>query len=95
MLGLLASARLVLTDSGGMQDETAYLGGPCITMRDNTERPITVELGTSRLIGNDPARIRGAVAEVLCGRWSQGEPIPLWDGRAGERIARELGDWLG
>jgi UDP-N-acetylglucosamine 2-epimerase (non-hydrolysing) len=93
-LSLLADAGVVLTDSGGLQEESAVLGVPCLTMRENTERPITVELGTSRLVGNDPERIRGAFAEVLQGRWRQGQAIPLWDGQAGARVAQELAAWL-
>ncbi len=89
-LSLMAGAAIVLTDSGGMQEETAVLGVPCLTLRDNTERPITLELGTSRLVGNDPQRIRGAFREVLEGAWPRGGEIPLWDGRAGNRVAHEL-----
>jgi UDP-N-acetylglucosamine 2-epimerase (non-hydrolysing) len=69
------------------------LGVPCLTLRENTERPVTVTLGTSRLVGNDPGRIRAAFDEVLRGTWRQGQPIPLWDGKAGERVARELASW--
>ena len=66
----------------------SVLGVPCLTLRDNTERPVTVELGTSRLVGNDAARIRTAFADVRAGRWRKTQPIPDWDGRAGERVAR-------
>jgi UDP-N-acetylglucosamine 2-epimerase (non-hydrolysing) len=93
-LSLLSDAAVVLTDSGGLQEESAVLDVPCLTMRENTERPITVELGTSRLVGNDPARIRAAFREVLDGKWRKGQAIPLWDGKAGARIARELSAWL-
>lgn len=89
-LGLMASASVVLTDSGGMQEETSWLRIPCLTLRENTERPITVEQGTSVLVGNDPARIRAAFADALAGRWPKGGEIPFWDGRAGERIASAL-----
>ena len=89
-LSLMAGAAVVLTDSGGMQEETTVLQVPCLTLRDNTERPITTELGTSRLVGNDPERIRGAFREVLAGDWPRGGEVPLWDGRAGERVAQEL-----
>jgi len=94
-LSLMASARVVLTDSGGIQEETTFLGIPCLTMRDNTERPITVERGTSRLVGHDPERIRAAFAEALAGRWREAEPIPLWDGHAAERVAAAVVEWLG
>ena len=86
-LCLMAYAKVVLTDSGGMQEETSYLKVPCLTLRENTERPITLSKGTSRLVGNDPKRIGAALHDVLAGNWPQGEDIPLWDGHAGERIA--------
>lgn len=94
MLSLVLGASVVFTDSGGLQEETTVLGVPCLTLRDTTERPVTVRLGTSRLVGNDPGRIREAFRTVLDGRWPKGEPVPLWDGRAGARVARELADWL-
>jgi UDP-N-acetylglucosamine 2-epimerase (non-hydrolysing) len=94
-LALMASAHVVLTDSGGMQEETTVLRVPCLTLRENTERPITVEKGTSRLVGNDPDAIRAAFDEVMAGRWPAGEAIPLWDGKAGERVAAAVCDWLG
>jgi len=85
-LCLMAQAKLVLTDSGGMQEETTFLRVPCLTLRENTERPITVERGTSRLVGNDPTRIQEAFSEVLAGNWPAGDAIPLWDGKTSERI---------
>jgi UDP-N-acetylglucosamine 2-epimerase (non-hydrolysing) len=94
-LGLMAGARAVLTDSGGMQEESSVLGVPCLTLRTNTERPITVELGTSRLVGNDSDAITAAFDDAVAGRWPTGGKIPLWDGHAGERVAaaiRELVD---
>ncbi len=93
-LGLMAAAAVVLTDSGGMQEETSVLGVPCLTLRENTERPITVERGTSRLVGHDPARIRGAFAEVMSGRWPPSQGIPLWDGQAAPRVAAAVEGWL-
>ncbi len=93
-LSLVSEARLVMTDSGGLQEETTALGVPCLTLRENTERPITVELGTSRLVGNDGGRIRDAFGAVLRGEWQAGGEIPLWDGRAGERVAGCLAEWL-
>lgn len=85
-VGLVAGAELVLTDSGGIQEETSVLGVPCLTIRDTTERPITCTLGTNRLIGVDPAAIGPAVREA---RASVHRParIPMWDGKAGERVA--------
>ncbi len=93
-LSLMADARLVMTDSGGMQEETAVLNVPCLTLRENTERPVTLSLGTSRLVGNDPDRIRAAFAEAVHGRWRRGKTIPLWDGRAAVRVAAELVSWV-
>jgi len=87
-LGLQTKATMVITDSGGIQEETTYLGVPCLTMRDNTERPITVTLGTNEVIGRrDTTRLRNAVERVLRGEWKRGHSPPLWDGHAGERIA--------
>jgi len=93
-LSLVADARVVMTDSGGLQEETSVLHVPCLTLRENTERPVTVELGTSRLVGNDPERIRSAFEDVMAGRWAKGDEIPLWDGRAGERVAGEIAGWV-
>jgi len=89
-LCLQQQAKLVLTDSGGIQEETSYLGIPCLTLRPNTERPVTVELGTSTIVGNDEKRIREAFEQVLAGRYKQGKPIPLWDGHTAERVADSL-----
>jgi UDP-N-acetylglucosamine 2-epimerase (non-hydrolysing) len=86
-LSLLADAGAVLTDSGGIQEETTYLGIPCFTLRDNTERPVTVRAGTNTLLGLDPAAIAG-IPEKLTERPSgKPEPPPLWDGHAADRIA--------
>jgi UDP-N-acetylglucosamine 2-epimerase (non-hydrolysing) len=86
-LSLVADARLVLTDSGGIQEETSYLGVPCFTLRDNTERPVTVRAGTNTLLGLDPAAIAGIPAALAARGEARGEPPPLWDGHAAERIA--------
>ena len=94
MLGLLAGARLVLTDSGGIQEEATALGVPCLTMRDNTERPITVEQGTNTLVGRDRARAAACVDEILRDGGKRGRVPELWDGRAAERIAADLAQWL-
>jgi UDP-N-acetylglucosamine 2-epimerase (non-hydrolysing) len=94
MLGLMQSARLVLTDSGGVQEETTALGVPCVTLRNNTERPITVEQGTNTLVGNDPARILAVVDDILRNSGKAGRIPELWDGRASQRIAAVMRDWL-
>lgn len=94
MLGLMANATLVLTDSGGLQEETTALGVPCLTMRDNTERPITVEQGTNTLVGADRAAILAGVAEILAGRGKRGRVPELWDGHTAQRIAADLAQWL-
>lgn len=85
-VGLVARARFVLTDSGGIQEETTYLGVPCLTLRQNTERPVTCELGTNVLIGNDLGRMRTLLGEVLEGQWKPARVPDFWDGRAAERI---------
>ena len=86
----MARRALVLTDSGGIQEETTALGVPCLTMRDNTERPITVEQGTNTLVGRNRARTLDCVDEILRTR-RQARPDPeLWDGHAAERIAADL-----
>lgn len=94
MLGLMAEAKLVLTDSGGIQEETTALGVPCLTLRENTERPITVEHGTNTIVGTDPLRIRTAFDEVMSGGGKAGRVPELWDGRAAERIVTVLESWL-
>ena len=94
MLGLMAAATVVLTDSGGLQEETTALGVPCLTIRNNTERPITIAEGTNTLCGTDPRRIIGGVAEILATGGKRGRAPELWDGHAAERIARHLGAWL-
>ncbi|HKC60563.1 MAG TPA: UDP-N-acetylglucosamine 2-epimerase (non-hydrolyzing), partial [Myxococcales bacterium] len=89
-LALTANARLVMTDSGGIQEETTALGVPCLTVRHNTERPVTVEVGSNTLVGTDPAQVVPAAVAVLEGRGKKGRVPDLWDGRAAERIARLL-----
>ena len=92
-LGLEACARFVITDSGGVQEETSALGVPCFTLRDTTERPVTVELGTNTVLGAAPERI----AEIprLLEQARASRPIPLWDGQAGERAAAAIRSWVG
>ena len=89
-VALEASARLVLTDSGGVQEETTVLGVPCLTLRDSTERPITLTEGTNRLVGREPDRIIRAAREVMAAPPPPPRRPALWDGRAGQRIAAAL-----
>jgi UDP-N-acetylglucosamine 2-epimerase (non-hydrolysing) len=93
-LSFMADAAVVITDSGGLQEEASVLGVPCLTARENTERPITVELGTSRLVGNSRDRILAAFRDLREGRWPKGQAIPMWDGSTGRRVASEIADWL-
>jgi len=86
-LGLQSRATVVITDSGGIQEETTYLGVPCLTMRENTERPITVSTGTNVLVGRDAKKLRSELTRVLAGKAKRGTVPPLWDGHAAERIA--------
>lgn len=89
-LRLMSDARLVVTDSGGIQEETTVLGVPCLTARWNTERPITIEMGTNRLVGTDPDAIRAEALRALDAPVPEPRRPPLWDGRAGERIAEAI-----
>ena len=93
-LALQAGAAVVITDSGGIQEETTYLGVPCLTLRHNTERPITEELGTNILVGNDTARLRIELSKILAGNAKRGTIPPLWDGQASERIAEISVQWV-
>jgi UDP-N-acetylglucosamine 2-epimerase (non-hydrolysing) len=93
-LNLWKDAVLVMTDSGGLQEETTVLGIPCLTLRYNTERPITVEEGTNTLVGSDPEAILQAVDDVLAGKSKAGRCPALWDGNAAERIVQSLGSVL-
>ncbi len=85
--GLIASSKLVLTDSGGLQEETTALGIPCLTMRPNTERPITITEGTNIIVGSDQAKILSGVEDILSGQGKAGRIPYLWDGKAAERMA--------
>lgn len=86
-LSLQSRAQVVITDSGGIQEETTYLGVPCLTLRSNTERPVTVSLGTNTLVGNDFVRLGLELSNILQGKAKKGSVPPLWDGHAAERIA--------
>lgn len=91
-LGLQAAARLILTDSGGIQEESTALGVPCLTVRENTERPITISEGTNTLVGTDPTRILAAAREVLSEGGKQGRIPKLWDGHTAERVVQAVNE---
>ena len=93
-LNLFKDASLVLTDSGGLQEETTALGIPCLTLRENTERPITVEEGTNVVVGTAPERILAEAEKILRGHGKAGSRPQLWDGRAAERIVEILAKHL-
>ena len=94
MLGLMKEARVVLTDSGGIQEETTALGVPCITLRENTERPITVDEGTNTVAGQDPSTIMAIYEDIIDGGGKAGRVPQYWDGKAAERIADILAAWM-
>jgi UDP-N-acetylglucosamine 2-epimerase (non-hydrolysing) len=87
---LVKHARAVITDSGGITEETTVMGVPCLTLRDTTERPETITIGTNELIGTDPSRLKPALDRLFAGQWKRGAVPPLWDGRTGERIVGAL-----
>jgi UDP-N-acetylglucosamine 2-epimerase (non-hydrolysing) len=89
-LALQRRAVVVITDPGGIQEETTYLGVPCLTLRNSTERPVKVSIGTNLLLGQDPGLLRSELARILDGKAKKGSIPPLWDGHAGERIAEAL-----
>ena len=89
-LAVQQRAAVVITDSGGIQEETTYLNVPCLTLRQNTERPVTVTLGTNILVGHDASRLRAELSKIMDGNAKTGSIPPLWDGHAGERIATVL-----
>ena len=86
----MTSARLVLTDSGGIQEETTILKVPCLTLRENTERPITAVIGSNQVVGIDPDKIIKAYRQAIDGNWREPQIPPLWDGHAAERIVKIL-----
>jgi UDP-N-acetylglucosamine 2-epimerase (non-hydrolysing) len=92
-LALQRNATVVITDSGGVQEECTYLGVPCLTIRENTERPVTVTMGTNVVVGRDMKRLGAEVDRILAGKTKQGRVPPLWDGKASERIADLLLAW--
>ena len=87
---LVERAKAVITDSGGITEETTVLGVPCLTLRDNTERPETVDIGTNELVGTDPAKLRPHLDRLFDGRWKKGAIPDRWDGHAGQRIVEVL-----
>jgi UDP-N-acetylglucosamine 2-epimerase (non-hydrolysing) len=89
-LALMSSARVVITDSGGIQEESSFLGIPCLTVRPNTERPVTVDLGTSTIVGDRLPELAALVDDVSAGRYKKGQAIPGWDGHAAERVVASL-----
>ncbi len=91
-MGLVKSAKLIITDSGGIQEETTYLNIPCLTLRENTERPITVTEGTNKLVTIEA--LQDNVDLVLAGKWRSGTKPELWDGKAAERVTQEIRKWL-
>jgi UDP-N-acetylglucosamine 2-epimerase (non-hydrolysing) len=94
-LALQKNATVVITDSGGIQEETTFLGVPCLTLRENTERPVTVSIGTNKLIGRDMSLLKSEVAGILNGGSHKGGVPPLWDGKAGDRIAEIIVKYKG
>lgn len=94
MLGLMRDARIVFTDSGGIQEETTALGVPCITLRENTERPITVEQGTNTVVGTDAKKIITCYEEIMSGGGKAGRVPELWDGKAAQRIVAAVNEWI-
>ncbi len=93
-LGLSADAKMIVTDSGGIQEEATALGVPCLTLRENTERPATVEVGTNTLVGDDYDHLLRLVDDVLAGRYKTGTRPPLWDGEARMRVAKAVRDFV-
>lgn len=93
-LGLMAKAKFALTDSGGIQQETTVLKVPCLTLRWNTELPVTVTSGTNRLVGTDPQKIEESIQMIMRGTWKVSDRPPLWDGLASSRIANVIADWM-
>lgn len=87
---LVQHAKAVVTDSGGITEETTVMGVPCLTLRDNTERPETISIGTNELVGTHPKNIQRALEKLFSGTWKKGGIPDLWDGKAAERIAEKL-----
>ena len=90
----MKNAKAVITDSGGITEETTVMGVPCLTLRDSTERPETVTTGTNELIGTNPAALAPALEKLFAGQWKKGGIPEMWDGRTGERIVGILEELL-
>ena len=80
----------MITDSGGITEETTVMGVPCLTLRDNTERPETITMGTNELVGTDPKSLKPFLDKLMAGEWKEGGQIPLWDGQTSSRIVKSL-----
>jgi UDP-N-acetylglucosamine 2-epimerase (non-hydrolysing) len=91
---LVKNAIAVITDSGGITEETTVLGVPCMTLRDNTERPETISIGTNELLGTNPSAIKPAMSKLFAGKWKSGSAPELWDGKAATRIVNHLEDLI-
>ena len=87
---LVKNAKAVITDSGGITEETTVMGVPCLTLRDNTERPETITMGTNELVGTQPENLKPYLDKLMAGKWKEGGEIPLWDGKTAERIVQRL-----
>jgi UDP-N-acetylglucosamine 2-epimerase (non-hydrolysing) len=87
---MVKHAKAVITDSGGITEETTVMGIPCLTLRDNTERPETITIGTNQLIGTNPKAIQPALEKLFSGEWKKGSIPELWDGRTSERIVTHI-----
>ena len=87
---IVKNAKAVITDSGGITEETTVMGVPCLTLRDNTERPETITMGTNELVGTDPKKLKPYLEKLMSGDWKKGGEIPLWDGKTAERIVERL-----
>jgi UDP-N-acetylglucosamine 2-epimerase (non-hydrolysing) len=87
---LVQNAKAVITDSGGITEETTVMGIPCLTLRNNTERPETITVGTNELIGTDPKAIKPSLEKLFAGRWKKGGIPDLWDGKSSVRIVNEI-----
>jgi len=93
-IGLVKQCKVVVTDSGGIQEETTYLGVPCLTMRENSERPSTISVGTNLLIGSDLERLKSELENISAGKFKRGSVPPFWDGRTAERIVADIEAFL-